>query len=45
MTVPPGKEEPPGLPGVESWPAMYLWVAVSFVTWVVLLMALSRYNT
>jgi hypothetical protein len=31
-----------GLPGVLSWPAVYLLVAMSFVTWVALLVTLGR---
>jgi hypothetical protein len=34
--------EETGLPGFKTWPAVYWFVFVTFVVWVVLLEALSR---
>jgi hypothetical protein len=35
-------DEDPGLPGLHSWPAVYLLVLGSFALWIVLLVALTR---
>ena len=31
-----------GLPGLRSWPAVYLFVVAVFIIWVALLIALER---
>jgi hypothetical protein len=49
--IPPGppgasrdeiENEGTGLPGFKTWPAVYLFVIITFVVWVVLLEALMR---
>jgi hypothetical protein len=49
--IPPGppgasgderETEGTGLPGFKTWPAVYVFVMVTFVVWVVLLEALMR---
>jgi hypothetical protein len=35
--------EPPGLPGLRTWRAVYGFVLAAFVLWVVLFALLSRY--
>ena len=39
----PPPETDPGLPGLRSWRAVYLWVLGSLVLWVVLLTWLTRH--
>ena len=38
-----GDESATGLPLLRTWPAVYLFVLGSFILWVVLLFALSRF--
>ena len=35
--------EAPGLPLLKTWRAVYLFVGASFILWVVLLVALSKF--
>jgi len=41
-TPPPVDDHETGLPGLQSWPAVYAFVLVSFALWVALLVALSK---
>jgi len=38
----PAEENDTGLPGLRTWPRVYLAVAVSLVAWIGLLAALTR---
>ena len=44
MTPPESKPDDAetGLPGLRSWPAVYVFVLAAFILWIVLLVALTR---
>jgi hypothetical protein len=39
---PTPNDESTGFPGVRTWPGVYAFVLVTFVVWIVLLIALTR---
>jgi hypothetical protein len=36
------QDDQTGLPGLRTWPRVYLLVAAAFILWVVLLLALTK---